>query len=334
MARQPKAPAFLPVAAGIDVCAAALQVCLLDAAGTQREAALPNTAAGHQQLLRLLQAAPPTVLEATANFSLDLSLLLVGAGIPLRVVNPRQSRDFAGSLGRRAKTDRVDAAVLAQAALRLDLPLYHAPTPQRLALRALLRRYADLTATCVQEKNRRHASRAAVALGTAVGESIERHLAMLEQEQRRLAAEALALVRQDSQLSQALDRLLAIKGVGALSALGLLAETACLPVGLDSRQWTAWAGLDPRPHESGPHRGQRRISRRGSAYLRRLLFMPALVAVQHDPAFRAFYERLLARGKAKLAALVAAMRKLLTAAWAISHHSQAYDPTKLFHSAP
>jgi transposase len=330
MPRIVKLAPVVPVAAGIDICKAALQLCLLDAQGTQHQQEFPNTPDGHQQLLRRLRPRVPVALEATANFSLDLAVALARAGLPLKLLNPRQARDFAGSLNLRAKTDRVDAAVLAQAAWRLDLPLYQPPTPVRLELRALLRRQSDLTAARAAEKNRRHAADAAQVLGTRVQESIGRLLAGLERELELLEAAALELLRLDPELAAAFAGLVAIKGVGQLTALRLVAEAGCLPAGLGPRQWTAWAGLDPRAYESGPLRGIRRISKRGNVHLRRSLYMATLVAVQHNPAFCAFYTGLLARGKPKMVALVAAMRKLLTAAWAITCRQQPFDPARLF----
>ncbi|HEY2417344.1 MAG TPA: IS110 family transposase [Steroidobacteraceae bacterium] len=321
---------LVAVAAGIDICRALLQVCLLDAAGETRQVEFPNTPDGHQQLLKWLRPGVPVALEATANFSLDLSVTLVRAGLSVMVLNPRQARDFAGSLNLRAKTDRVDAEMLAKAALCLDLPLYQPPAGLRLELRGLMRRHVDLTTTRSGEKHRRHAVDAAQSLGTRVQQSIDRHIAVIEAELDVLEAEALELVAQDPELHEFYQRLVAIKGIGQITALRLVGEVGCLPTGLTARQWTAWAGLDPRPHESGPHRGQRRISKRGSVYVRRSLFMSVLVAVQHNPAFRAYYERLLARSKAKMVALVAAMRKLLTAAWALATHHEDFDEHKLF----
>jgi transposase len=121
-----------------------------------------------------------------------------------------------------------------------------------------------------------------------------------------------------------------VPGLGESSELAVLGELAVLPDTRDERQWVAHAGLDPKHHESGSSIAQKpRISKAGNRYLRAALYMPALAAVQHDPALRAFYQRLLDHGKAKLQALVAVMRKLLHAAWGMFRNDQPYDGAKL-----
>ncbi len=125
--------------------------------------------------------------------------------------------------------------------------------------------------------------------------------------------------------------LLSIPGVGATSALHLLAELTLLPAGMDVRQWVAYAGLDPREYTSGTSVHKKiRISKSGNHHLRRALYMPALVAVRHDPHLRAFYEHLVARGKTKMQALTATMRKLLHAIFGMFKHDQLFDGTKVF----
>lgn len=196
MARVNRQPA--PVYAGIDISKAELVISLVREGGAPAgEFILSNDAKGHRQLLALLRregGCLGVVLEATSTFSLDLACALDSSGVALCVINPRQARSFASSLNLRAKTDRVDAGVLAQAALRLDLPRWSAPAPELLVLRAIMRRIVDLTDRRVEEKNRAHAQRGAKVLGTAVLRSIERQLELLASEIELLLAEAQALV--------------------------------------------------------------------------------------------------------------------------------------------
>ena len=125
--------------------------------------------------------------------------------------------------------------------------------------------------------------------------------------------------------------LLSIPGVGATSALHLLAELLLLPAGMDRRQWVAYAGLDPREYTSGTSVHKKvRISKAGNKHLRRALYMPALVAVHHQPHLRAYYEHLQARGKTKMQALVATMRKLLHAIFGMFKHDQLFDGRKVY----
>ena len=142
-------------------------------------------------------------------------------------------------------------------------------------------------------------------------------------------------VSPDRALARRVELLLSIPGVGATSALHVLAELALLPAGMDVRQWVAYAGLDPREYTSGTSVHKKvRISKAGNRHLRRGLYMPALVAVQHQPHLRAFYTHLLARGKTKMQALVATMRKLLHAIFGMFKHDQLFDGSKTYALAP
>src|SRR6266576_3307989 len=157
--------------------------------------------------------------------------------------------------------------------------------------------------------------------------SIQRALA-------RLTREAQRILEQDPLLNSSYHLLLTAKGIGPTSALRLLAETALLSEDLDVRQWVAYAGLDPREYQSGSSVHKKvRISKTGNRHLRRALYMPALVAVRHEPHLRAFYQHLLAQGKCKMQALVAAMRKLLHAVYGMLKHRQPYDGAKLYRLA-
>ena len=150
----------------------------------------------------------------------------------------------------------------------------------------------------------------------------------------RLTREAQRILEADPLLASSYHLLLTAKGIGPTSALRLLAETALLSEDLDVRQWVAYAGLDPREYQSGSSVHKKvRISKTGNRHLRRALYMPALVAVRHEPHLRAFYQHLLAQGKCKMQALVAAMRKLLHAVYGMLKHRQPYDGAKLYRLA-
>ena len=141
----------------------------------------------------------------------------------------------------------------------------------------------------------------------------------------------LQLVRGVPALASKLAHLVSTKGIGEVSAMRLLAELLVLPDDLAAPQWVAHAGLDPRPYESGTsiHR-PRRISKVGNRHLRAALCMPALVAIQHEPHVKAFYDKLVAAGKKPLQAIVAVMRKLLHAIWGMLKHDQDFDGNKFF----
>jgi transposase len=159
---------------------------------------------------------------------------------------------------------------------------------------------------------------------------MQRHQKYLEQRMTRLRREALRLIAGDSELDRRFRLMLTTTGIAETSALHILGELAVLPDMLDARQWVAFSGLDPRLFKSGKSVEKRpRISRGGSRHLRRALYMPALVALRRDSYLRRFYQNLLARGKARLQAVVAVMRKLLHALFAMFRTNQPYDGSKL-----
>jgi len=323
---------FLPC--GIEVSASTLLV----ARGSHALRSFPNTAAGHQGVLRFLEQAGGPVrvcLEATGRYGLDLALTLDGARVAVMVANPRAVRHFALADMRRSKTDRVDAAVLVEFAARMRFRLWQPPSPTALKLVAVARRLQALTEMITAEKNRLHAASLSEALPGYLRLEITRHLQILARHVQRLRQAAEEFIAGDPELSARYQLLQSIPGFGATSALQVLAELSLLSPDLDVRQWVAAAGLDPREHSSGSSVHKKtRISKLGNARLRRGLYMPALVALQHEPHLAAFYQKLLARGKAKMQALVAVMRKLLHAIFGMFKHHQPYDGAKVHALTP
>jgi transposase len=318
---------------GIDVSAEQLVVALESEGGRGLQRTFPNRASGHQALILWLQKAGRKVrvcLEATGLYSLDLALALQAtAGIEVAVLNPKLVNRFAATLCR-SKTDPADAQVLAEYARRMPFQLWQPPTVIALELRALTRHIAALTQQHTRESNRLHAASASTAGARCVQQDLKRSLRHLEHRLEKLRAVALALVQQDPELRPRLTLLLSMPGIGEVSALNLLGELALLAPSLSVRQWVAHSGLDPAHHESGSSvRKPSRISRAGNRYLRRALYMPALVAVRHDPHLRAFYQTLLARHKAKLQALIAVARKMLHAIFGMFRWHHPYDGSRL-----
>lgn len=335
--RKEKKSTLSPVHAGVDVSKDELVVALRRATETAAEFSLPNTARGHQQLIRRLRQEGGCVLllmEATGNYYLDPASAMHKAGIPLVVINPRQARSFADSLNRRAKTDQVDARVLAEAAQKLNLPLWQPPLPEQLKLRCLMRRLSELKERKATERNRLSASKASKLIDADVRRSILRQIKSIEQEIALLQKQAMLLVQDNADLHRSFKLLRSMKGIGELSALSILAELCCAPSGLSCRQWVAWAGLDPRPRDSGKHRSERTISRMGNKRLRNSLFMPALVASHNKGVIQDYYQRMLSRGKAKMVALCATMRKMLHAIWGMLNHQQPFNPTLFIGNRP
>ena len=321
--------------AGIDVSAHELDVAMrrgIDDSLTI--ATFPNRVAGHKALLRFLLQGATRVrvcVEASGNYALDLALTLQAhPQVEISVINPRRARRFAESLGKRSKTDQVDAQVLCEYAWRMPWVPWQPPSAVALHLRAITRAIADLSGIHTQQNNRAHAAAASHALPALVVKEMQHHQKHLEQRMTRLRRQALHLVAEDPELDRRFRLMLTAIGIGEISALQILGELAVLPETLDARQWVAFSGLDPRLFKSGKSVEKRpRISRGGSRHLRRALYMPALVALRRDPYLRSFYQNLLLRGKARLQAIVAVMRKLLHALFAMFRTNQPYDGSKL-----
>jgi len=293
-----------------------------------------NDPAGHRRVVRKLTRGgrrARVVLEATGIYHLDLAMALHKAkAVEVMVANPRAVRDFGRARFQRSKTDRADAKVLLAFAEHMPFRSWQPPSPETLALRALSRRMAALTATGAQERNRLHASRHAV-----IREDIEAHLDELQQRILRLQAEALLLIQASPTLRRRFSHLCSVKGIATASAIRILGEITVLPEEMTVRQWVAHAGLDPRHVESGTSTSKPpRISKVGNAHIRAALYMPALVAIQHEPHVTAFYEALLARGKKPLQAIVAVMRKLLHSIYGMFEHDTDFDGRKFYEIRP
>ena len=306
-----------PVLVGIDVSARTLEVAI----DTGREVTVDrfdNDASGHKKLVKRLLH--------------QLALALHGARrIEVMVANPRRVKDFVRAEMHRSKTDRTDARALVEFVRRMEFVAWQPPAPEILALRALARHLEALAGMRAQERNRAHASEQIEALTAPVREAIAEHVAFLDRTAAKVEAQALAVIARCDGLQHALDHLVSVKGIATKAAIAILAELAVLPADMTPRQWVAHAGLDPRHEESGTSvKASVRISKVGNRHLRRALYMPALVAVQHEPAVRAFYEKLLARGKKPMQANVAVMRKLLHAIHGMLEHDQDFDGKKFF----
>lgn len=300
---------------GIDVSARDFTVSI---EGRAERLTYSNDAAGHEQLVRRLRrrgARARVCLEATGIYHLDLALALHrAAGVEIMVVNPLASREFGRALMQRSKTDGVDAEVLLAFACRMPFEPWQPPAPEILDLRAIVRRIGALTLTRTQERNRLHAAGHCAELTDAIAWDIEAHLEHLAQSMERLQAQALAIVHASTELTRRFELLNSVRGIATVSALRILAELAVLPADMTPRQWVAHAGLDPRRVESGTslHKPTR-ISKTGNRHLRAALYMPAMVAIREEPHVHAFADKLIARGKKPIQAIVAVERKLLHA---------------------
>jgi transposase len=265
-----------------------------------------NDRSGIATLVSHLKVQAPTllVLEATGGLEIPLTGALCEAGLPVVVVNPRQVRDFAKATGRLAKTDAIDASVLAHFAGVIRPPVRPLPSQQARELSDLIARRRQIVEMITAENNR-----TATVCGRVKVE-VKAHIAWLVKRLKRLDADLSKLIRQSPIWREKDNLLQSVPGVGDVLSCSLLAGLPELGT-LDHKKIAALVGVAPLNRDSGKFRGKRTIWG-GRAQVRRVLYMGTLVATRHNPVIRVFYQRLLQTGKPKKLALTACMRKLLT----------------------
>lgn len=327
---------------GVDVSYKTLQAASgVDKTRLSKHGRFPNDPAGFARLADVVRAAAREagaagihlVMEPTGGYEQRLARFALEQGWQVSLPNPGHVREWAKASGRRAKSDSQDAVTLTAYGIEQDPPAWR-PLPEPVAeLARLLERRDDLEGMRRQEQNRRHALQAQAQYQGAVAQSLEATIAHL----------AAAIAEIDRQIAQHLDqhpdlkaeakRLRTVPGIGArnvLPILVLLHRWGELTQYQGDRQGlTAYVGLDPEPYESGTSVYRpATISRQGSPRLRWRLYMGALGGVRGQNVLREFYQRLVARGKRKRLALVAAARKLLVWAWAVFRSQSDFDPLR------
>lgn len=307
----------MPLFVGIDVAKEHLDLAVRP---TQETWQVPYDDQSIQEIVTGLKRLQPTlvVLEATGGLEVPVAAALGVAGLPIAVVNPRQVRDFAKATGRLAKTDRLDAQILAHFAEAVRPQPRPLPDAQSQELAARLTRRQQLVQMLTAEKNRLSSARSPVRPG------LQSHIRWLEQELAELDRGLRDTIK-ESPLWSAKDNLMqGVPGIGPVVSLTFLADLPQLGA-LNRQQISALVGVAPLNRDSGAMRGQRGIWG-GRSRVRAALYMAALVATRYNPTIRDFYQRLLGAGKAKKVALVACMRKLLTILNSMLKHNRPWDP--------
>ena len=317
----------LSVTVGIDVAKAHVDVCVL---GTHSDVQrFANDVDGHSALAAALQSLDVglVVMEATGGYEAALACALQAVGLHVAVVNPRHARDFARSMGRLAKTDAVDARMLAEMAAvlvhRVDLARYLRPVADECQqwLAALVTRRRQLLAMLGSERQRLQIT------NRKLHPSIEAIITVIKAQLDDLETQMVGHVREHF---GELDGLLqSTNGIGPVASATLIAQLPELGR-LNRREIAALVGVAPMSNDSGNRRGRRRVQG-GRFEIRRVLYMATLTAARYNPVIRAFYERLKAAGKLPKVALVACMRKLLTMLNAMVRTGKPWDAS--LHSA-
>jgi transposase len=313
---------------GLDVAKLTVQAELQLPCGRKERFAFANTAAGFKKLARMLaQEGCTTVhagLEATGPYSQALALWLYRQGYRVSLLNPRRVKDYARSAGQRNKTDVLDAGLIADyvRAHQDKLVTWQPLSAELQQLQDLMRRRHQLGVMLLAEQNRLEGATAAVR------GSIQRLIELLKAEKTALDKLWAAHVRSHPELKHNHQLLCTTPGVGALTAAVILAEMASPDQVHRAREAAARAGLSPRREQSGTSvRRNKGIGKEGNAYLRKALYMPALVAIKHNAPLRHFAAKLRAARKSEMAIVCAVMRKLIHISFGILKHQQPFNPS-------
>jgi len=315
-----------PANIGIDVSKNSLDVVLL-CEGKNHYQVVENNLSGFQYLSTWLERKGfqqvHLCMEATGQYGDAAATYFHHRGYPISVINPARIKAYAASHLTRNKTDKADARLIAEYCQKEKPPLWSPPRAVFRTLKALVHYLDDLMATKQQERNRLEFS----STDKLVESILLEHIAFLDDKIKEVHRVILQHIQSDLQLKHCCELLVSIPGVGEWTAARLLAEIQDFRDFKNARQLAAYAGLNPRKYQSGSsvHR-KSRLSKVGNAHLRYALYMPAIVAMKHNPIIRDLCQRLSERGLAKMAIVGASMRKLLVLAYGVIKSDLAFDP--------
>lgn len=302
---------------GIDVAKDKLDIAVHE---TDMFWTIENNAKDIRTFVEDMKSSSPTliVLEATGGYEMEVATALYLDGLAVSIVNPRLTRNFAKALGHLAKTDKIDARDIAHYACAVKPALSILPSEEEKELSKLVRRRNQLIEMRTQEKNRMKSA------GKGLTKSLQEHINWLDKEIETVQKETSNLVK-NSPLFQKKDEIIqSFKGIGAVTAHGLLAELPELGK-INRKKIGALAGLAPMNKDSGTKKGERSI-RGGRHKARTLLYMPTLTAIRYNPVIRDFYNQLIARGKKKKVAITACMHKILTILNSMVRNASIWQP--------
>ena len=319
---------------GIDIAQDKFDVLVWRDAARPEPAVFDNTRQGFNQCHRFLKKRhahqAPVCMEATGIYYEELAHFLHEKGYPISVVNPLQIKAYAQSQLRRNKTDRVDAAVIADFCRTQAPPLWTPPDPAWYELRALVRHLEDLETDRQRQRNRRGAVTRSAQPSSTVLDNLHDQIAFLTHQIEAVKQQIQQHIDHHPDLKQQRDLLVSIKGIGLLTAAKLLAEFGDMTHFDNVRQVVAFAGLNPKHRQSGSSvRGKTAISKMGRASIRAALYMPAINAKRFNPLLQPFVQRLAQQGLCESEIIVAVMRKLLHLAFGILKSGQPFDPLYL-----
>lgn len=303
---------------GIDICQKYLDIYVRPQGKLFQET---NDEVGISKLVQTLEKIQPEliVIEATGGMEINAAVKLTQAGLAVAVINPRQGRDFAKATGQLAKTDAIDAEVLAHFADAIRPPVREMSDESSRQLEDLVQRRRQISDMITAEKNRRRGKT------NSVKTSIDEHIEWLEQQLKEIESQIQQAIAVNDNWKQKIDLLTSVPGIGEVVAVTLISSLPELGT-ISHKSISYLVGVAPLNQDSGKFRGKRRIWG-GRAKVRCVLYMATLVAVRFNPTIKAFYERLLGKGKLKKVALTACMHKLLIILNAMIKNHQVWQPT-------
>lgn len=302
---------------GIDVCQKYLDVYVRPVAKLFQ---VTNDEIGINSLVQTLSNIQPEliVLEATGGMEIDVTIKLTQAGLAVAAINPRQARDFAKATGQLAKTDAIDARVLAHFADAIRPEVRQISDESSRQLEDLVARRRQLSNMITAEKNRRRGKT------NSVKASIDEHIEWLEEKLKEIESQIKSAIEINPNWKKKMELLTSVPGVGEVVAVTLISSLPELGT-ISHKSISYLVGVAPLNRDSGKFRGKRKIWG-GRAKIRCVLYMATLVAVRFNPIIKAFYERLVNKGKLKKIALTACMHKLLIILNAMMKNNSSWKP--------
>jgi transposase len=302
---------------GIDVCQKYLDIYIRPQGKLFQ---LTNNEVGISKLVQIFTEIKPEliVLEATGGMEINAAVKLTQAGLAVAVINPRQARDFAKAIGKLAKTDAIDAEVLAHFADAIRPPVREMSDESSRQLEDLVQRRRQISDMITAEKNRRRGK------SNSVKANIDEHIEWLEQQLKEIESQIKSAIAINNDWKQKIDLLTSVPGIGEVVAVTLISSLPELGT-ISHKSISYLVGVAPLNKDSGKFRGKRRIWG-GRSKIRCVLYMATLVAVRFNPVIKTFYERLLQKGKLKKVALTACMHKLLIVLNAMMKNNSSWQP--------
>lgn len=266
------------------------------------------------------------LMEATGVYYEALAYFLKSKGAHVIVVLPNKAKYFAQTLELKSKTDPLDARMLTQMGLEKVLREWEPPVKEMKALKQLTRERGQITGLRTQAKCRMHALNHAFQPNRATLRRIKQEIQLYQRQLREIEAGILALLKKDEQVWLKVLNIQQANGIGYMTIAKILAETNGFALIRNGRQLASYAGLDVVLHESGKTKGKPAISKKGNQHLRQAVYLPALTAVRYNPHMKAYYNRILQKGKAKKVGLCAVARKMLLLVYYLWTNESEYDP--------